>query len=68
MSTTKPVVTSARSRRLFLSRTAPRRHVVGSVGGDLAAVVLFCSIGLLVSLFFVLFCAGGLSAFIAQVG
>ena len=69
MSTINTVFTSARSRRLFQSRMSARRPVAISLAPgsrDLAAVVVFSAIGLLVSLFLGLFWAGGLSAFTAQ--
>jgi hypothetical protein len=50
------------TRRLFLPQMSGR----ASGGRDLAAVVVFSAIGLLVSLLLGLFWAGDLSAFIAQ--
>jgi hypothetical protein len=69
MSTINTVITSARPRRLFQSQMSTWRPVAISLapgGRDLAAVVVFSAIGLLVSLLLGLFWAGGLSAFIAQ--
>jgi len=52
------------------SRTSTRRRAaISSAPGsrDLAAVVVFCAIGLLASLLFVHFCPGGLSIFMTLV-